>query len=303
MKKSIIFFKLAICIICIFLIIYMPGKTIEGVKSGVNIVLYSMLPSLMPFILIINFLVSRNLCQYIAKIFHPVVKHLFKLSLNGCFVMICGFFSGFPIGCKTVFQFLNSGKISKSEAKLLLTFCNNASISFIINYIAFLCFDSYYPPQLFAIFIFLPSLITGIINARIFFKHNDNNVLLNTNTESFSVMDATLKSLTKIAFFIIIFSVILSWFSSFSSAENTYYNFLLGFLEIMSGTKLLTSLCINKNLMLFVSCIYAITGGICITFQSISFFTDKSLYKYYFLGKLESVIIFIFIFLLYFYSI
>ncbi len=60
---------------------------------------------------------------------------LFGTSFYGSFAVLSGFFCGYPMGAKIIADLLLQGKISLEEASYLLSFCNNASPSFIITFL------------------------------------------------------------------------------------------------------------------------------------------------------------------------
>lgn len=301
MKKSFVkYFELICCLLCILFIILLPKETILGVKTGINLVLYSMIPSLLPFILIINILIKKKLCNIISKFFYPILKHIFKASQFSSFIIICGFLSGYPLGCKTIFEGLKNNLISEDEAKKLLTFCNNPSISYVINYVSYLCLDSYFKNSIVIMFIFLPPIITGIINSHLFYSKQQVNICNTDNNSSISVLNNTVSSLIKIGMYIIIFTTINAWLSIFISNDNIPLNIITSFMEIISGSKYVSQLSLSTIHKLFTLCIFSITGGICIFIQSISFLPSKSYIKYYIIGKIESLLIFCILFYIYF---
>ena len=173
---------------------------------------------------------KKKLCNIISKFFYPILKHIFKASQFSSFIIICGFLSGYPLGCKTIFEGLKNNLISEDEAKKLLTFCNNPSISYVINYVSYLCLDSYFKNSIVIMFIFLPPIITGIINSHLFFSKQQVNICNTDNNSSISVLNNTVSSLIKIGMYIIIFTTINAWLSIFISNDNIPLNIITSFL-------------------------------------------------------------------------
>jgi len=93
-----------------------------------------MLPSLFPCMILTGFMVRYNLVEYAVKWLQPVLQKIYKLSAEGCFVMVVGFLCGFPLGAKTVQELYTKGKLSFSESRLLLSYCNNIGPAYYISF-------------------------------------------------------------------------------------------------------------------------------------------------------------------------
>lgn len=287
MKKILVF----LCLSAVLLSLAFPESTALGVKNGINISLYSAIPSLMVFILIINFMLKNNLCNYLSFFMYPLFSRLFNVSKNGCFAVICGFFCGYPLGIKTIFELNKNKMISDNEAKFLITFCNNTSISFVINYIGALCLSSSINTGLLLFFIYSPSIIVGIINSRIYRQKFKNADYASTSNGT-NPIKSTIMTLANLSVYIIIFSVVSCWMVNLFKLNDVFSAYVTCFLEITAGIKAISLLDINDNIKLFSICLLTIFGGVSITAQSLSFINHKKYYKYYLLGKLEALVIF-----------
>lgn len=176
--------------------------------------------------------------------------------------------------------------ISKKEAYYLSTFCNNCSLSFLLNYIGLNCLGNKFNKLELILIVFLPSIIVGIINKYII-KINISNESNYKNHKSDYIADSIL-SIIKISIYIIIFTCIsikLSLILNYSHSSKV----LALILELTSGAHAISSSCSVSNCYLLL--MTTIWGGICITFQSISSLKIKGIGKYYIFGKIEQVII------------
>jgi len=126
-------------IILVFLItfkvlfIMFPGVILTAAREGLVLWLNSIMPALLPFMIITNMLVSLGFARYLGEFLSPVTKKIFCLPGAGGFALITGLTSGYPIGAKTVADLRMSGELSKSDAQHLLAFCNNAGPLFILG--------------------------------------------------------------------------------------------------------------------------------------------------------------------------
>lgn len=281
-----------LCIIAILIILLSPQIVIDGVRQGIKLNLYSVIPSLLPFMVLTNIMLKYNLCEYISYFFNPVLSRIFKASPNGCFAIIIGFTCGYPMGAKIIGDLHTNNQISKSEACYLITFCNNCSITFLLNYILFECFGNSLSKYILILLVYLPPIITGIINK--FILKPDINIHIPKNYTSYytNPFFAAVKSISILSVYIICFTVLAKWIETIAFLPDIIKAGIAGFTEITSGAAFIISAVTNKTarLALILGC--TVFGGISILFQSFEQLPDKELKKHYLIGKLEQLFIY-----------
>lgn len=163
---------------------------------------------------------EKGLCYYIGKLLYPLLNFFFKVTINGAYIILVGFLSGYPLGAKVIGEMVSSGNISKAEGKYLITFCNNTSISFLINYIICTCLKSSLPvlgdtkltTLHIVLFVFLPSIITGILNKLILNLRETHypafQTSINTLTKNENIIKKTYFSLMTLCTYVIFFSAL-----------------------------------------------------------------------------------------------
>lgn len=303
MKKLLSF----ICIVIAIIILLEPQTVTAGVKKGIELSIYSVIPALFPFMLLTNYMISHNLCQYISYFFYPFLSKLFHISKNGCFAVLIGFTGGYPMGAKTINDLYERNLISCSEGCYLSTFCNNCSLSFLINYVIYSCLnnqivmDGIFPLDTkgFIALVYLPAICVGIIN-RFFFKKeiiSDKSVscLPKQSANQTSVIRSSTISILNLCIYVICFSVLVEFVNGFK-INNIYKCIIVSLVEITSGCKYTATHFPSGDLQVFIILFVCIFGGLSITFQSLSQFKNKSFIKYYIIGKIETLVIFTVIF-------
>ena len=297
------------------LLITFPNIVSKGCINGINIVLYSLIPALFPFIILTTFLIENNLCDYICVIFYPFLSKVFPASKKGIFAIIIGFLCGYPMGAKTVVDLYKREKIDYNEASYLLMFTNNCSISFLFNFVLYTCLSKeklfinniqITKPIIF-ILIYLPPVIVGIINGlfyRNFLKTFGTNFspsdkVTNTNyKKNKSIISSSIIPLLNLSVYVIVFSIIIEFLINFGFK----YNILLASIfEITTGIKYISTTIVNNGLKIFVILFLCSWGGISITMQTFSVLPSKKLMVMYVLGKFETIIIFCILFYFLFY--
>ena len=108
------------------------------------------LPTLFPFLVVTSLLLASGGLDLIARLFGGLFRRIFRVTKNGAFAVLAGFLCGYPMGAKVTADLLLAQKISSDEARYLLSFCNNTSPVFIINFIVWKTFgeDSLLIPTL-----------------------------------------------------------------------------------------------------------------------------------------------------------
>lgn len=128
-------FFLILLLLFTFLILFNPALAVEGAKNGLLLWFQSLLPALLPFMILSGILVETKVFLPFCRWIHPVSERLFHVSAEGSIALFLGFFCGFPIGAHVTADLLRSKQISKSEAQYLLSVCNNFSPVFLTGFV------------------------------------------------------------------------------------------------------------------------------------------------------------------------
>ena len=121
--------------------LFSPKAVFEGTESGLLLWFQVVFPTLFPFMLVSGLMLSGGGLVVISRIFGRLFSTLFATSPNGSFAVIAGFLCGYPMGAKVSADLVRSGRISRDEGAYLLSFCNNTSPIFIMNFIVWKTFD------------------------------------------------------------------------------------------------------------------------------------------------------------------
>ena len=114
-------------------ILLFPREVLNASREGLILWFNNVLPALLPFIVITNMLAIFGFVRHISKWLSPFMYKVFKLPGAGCFALITGLISGYPMGAKTIADLWRTKEITTIEAQRLLAFCNNAGPLFIVG--------------------------------------------------------------------------------------------------------------------------------------------------------------------------
>ncbi len=273
--KNIIHLLFFSSILCLLLLT--PIQTLSYAKSGLAIWYQSMLPSLLPMMIVTSAMIKLDVTTLFSSFLHPLTKRLYHLSQNGTYALLIGFLCGFPMGAKVVCELYENKRLSQEEANLLLPVCNNIGPIFLITYglkpfvkshLYFTLLLFYAIPLIYAFFIFRN-------------KHFVRMELESTRKIPFSVaLDEAISegaaSILSLGGYLMFFSILTLIPINLLKLPDTLSIFFSCLLEITNGLsyKAVLPPYIYLSLIQF--------GGICCIFQTIKYVsrTDLNLKKY-----------------------
>lgn len=115
------------------LLIIFSNSNIVAVKTGLNLCVNNVIPSLFPFFIAVELLNHTDIPKIIGNCFQKIMKPLFNVPGIGAYALFMGIISGYPVGAKIVTDFRNNNLCTKEEGERLLTFTNNSGPLFIIG--------------------------------------------------------------------------------------------------------------------------------------------------------------------------
>lgn len=153
-------------VFCLFLILRNADLAIAGMNRGLRLCAATVIPSLFPFMVISEWILSQRFGHVIVKPFAKPLRWLFGVSEEGACCMLLGILCGFPIGARCATSALDGGRITRDEAERILASSCNPSSAFLINAVGIsLWGNRAFGVTLYATVI-LSQLLTGFLWAR-----------------------------------------------------------------------------------------------------------------------------------------
>lgn len=253
--------KLFLCFIFFFFIILLcfPKEALEGSTNGLLLWFHTVLPTLLPFIILTNFIIKLDAVHILCRLITPICNKLFHVDSYGCYAMITGFLCGYPMGAKIIADLLREQKISADQGNYLLGICNNVSPMFFIGYVITQSLDCpqhktalllilYTTPLLYAFFTrpvhgFAQKMPiqSGTFHQtqntdRSFLKNTDKNI---SNRLTFQIIDESImdgfETVTRLGGYIILFAIIAKMATARLHTVTILNHLLIGFIEITNG--------------------------------------------------------------------
>ncbi len=121
-------------IFVIFLsLIINPTLITSEIINALKVFFTTLFPSIFPFFLISDLLISYNFCNTLNKYFSKINNFLFHTSNASNFVIIMSIFSGFPSGAKYIKTLLDKHMLNLNQANYLITFTHFANPLFVLS--------------------------------------------------------------------------------------------------------------------------------------------------------------------------
>lgn len=227
---------ISICLplICLLILIGNSHTAISGAKNGLSLWANVIIPTLLPFILLTNSLLSGQLLPRLVN--HPVLSH-FKPCIWLC--VIIGFLCGYPMGGKFVNDLYTGGFLDRRLAKILLVFCNNASPMFVIGYVLHYGLTDSIPPCIVFLLLYIPNILLFSIRYLYYKKYASKSADFHMQEHPNTFPDIIKKSIESvmiIGVYIMLFSILTSLLKRF---VNQYTLLPIASLEITVGISLL----------------------------------------------------------------
>lgn len=269
------------------LILILDAQTaFKGAKEGVTLCLYTVIPSLFPF-LFFSCLINSATTGLNIPFLRPLGK-LCGIPAGSESLLLLGLIGGYPVGAQSIYQAYKNKAISKRDAHRMLTFCSNAGPAFIFGIMSSLFFQKSAILLLWIIHI-ASAFLVGIILPE---KSQYTCRLNHCKTLSpVSALEISIKNMANICGWVIIFRVIISFLTGWILwiLPPFLQTFVIGLLELSNGCVSLYQIN-SAGIRFILASIFLSFGGICVCMQTRSVTKELGI-GLYFPGKIMQSII------------
>ena len=251
MKRfSELFFMLLVLIVTLLMLFY-PEAAYEGACRGLSTWATHLLPSLLPFFIVADLLLSMGFVRFLGILLEPVMRPLFRLPGEAGFALALGFTSGFPMGAILTSSLKEQKLCTSQEAARLAAFTSNSSPLFLLISVPI---SMLHRPELGGLLLaahYLANLTIGILlrflapaePASIQPQHLFRTAVLEMRRYQIThrqpvgsilgqAVQKGIDSIVKIGGFVLLFSVLLSLFQK-ANILNLFERFFAGILTVM----------------------------------------------------------------------
>ncbi len=285
----------------LLLILKNPDIAIKHMSHALSLCAKTVIPSLFPFMVLSELIVSGNAVKYLARVLSLPAKALFGISGEGAAAVIMGLLCGFPIGAKSGVSLYKAGKIDRSELSHILTFSNNPSSAFLISAAGVAMFGS----RAFGVLLYAISLISALIigvagkyirkkfNSEKIYWQKEERLTRRRSVEIFtSAITSSALSMLYICAFIVFFSTlvgVLEYTVNAAAMPDWLSALWFGFFEMTSG--IYKAAAVSKS-GYYLAAAIAGWSGLSVHFQIMSICADSGVsFRPYLLSKLAAALL------------
>lgn len=258
------------------LILAFPASSYQGAKKGLLLWFNTLLPTLLPFMILSNLIVYMRITAPLSRILYPVFHRIFRVSKNGCYPVLIGFLSGIPVGAKTTADMMERGELSASEGQYLLGLCNNASPMFIMSYISLTQLNRPDIRLILLLILYSSALVSALLwkaltgskrKVSALSLSSENPAPVDTGSRfdfkkvDKSIMDA-FDIITRVGGYVILFSISAQIFSDIGSHNGLFKLLILGFLEITTGINKISTSALSMDMKIALITMITAFGGL-----------------------------------------
>lgn len=247
------------------MVLILDSKTaLSGAKDGVELCLYSVIPSLFPFF-IFSVLLTSSLSGKNIKFLHPLGR-LCGMPRGSESILVIGFLGGYPVGAQAIANAYEFDQISKETAHRLLGFCSNAGPAFLFGMLGAQFSSRTVPWVLWTIHI-ASALIVGMLLPG---KDTDCCVLRSGQQITFpQAVERSLRTMANVCGWVIIFRVIIAVLNRWVMwlLPQAGQVLLSGILELSNGCISLQYLPLQGSRFIFAASMLSL-GGLCVAMQT-----------------------------------
>ncbi len=219
--KNLIKIFVAILVMCA--LIFDGDSATEGAKKAIDVCLMSVVPSLLPFMVVSGYIIRAGLFSFNGKIADKVFRFIFSLPGQTSGIFIMSLVGGYPVGATLISQSVKNGLITKNQGKRMMLFCVNPGPAFVINIVGAFTLNNKKAGWILLISLCLASVVTGVAT-KIFNSEDPDNKVYETNNNLSSLTASVSEGVTAVlgvCGWIIVFGALLGVLNNLPLSENS----------------------------------------------------------------------------------
>lgn len=274
----------ALSLLFLGLILFFPKQSLQGACNGILLWFRQVLPALLPFFIASGMMVRSGAAKYLSRLLAPILCPIFRVSDSACYAVLTGFLCGYPMGSKTVSDLVRQKCLSKQEGGYLLSFCNNTSPAFILNYIVLQNLHSKDLTVPFLCMLLGFPVLCSFLFRRFYQQDTDNHQdhqkehsRIPAGTLLEDCIYSGIENIVKIGAYMMLFSILISIILPFSKDLNVLHYVLLPSLEMTTGIAIICNSRLPSALQYIMVIFLASFGGWCCIAQTASMLRGSGL--------------------------
>ncbi len=264
-----------------------PAEMSTGVREGLSLCGETLIPSLLPFLILSGFFSLSGPARAAEKLFGPVVKRLFHLPGCAAIPVLMGTLGGYPVAARSAAVLMKNGALSARDVQRLLCFCVNAGPAFLVGAVGAGMFHSPGIGMLLLASQMISSLVIGVFLG---FGQRPEKGKADVKTLPYSqalvsAVEQGVSGMLGICGFVLLFSSLTALWKVIGVPElladrfpqadqNALFSLYTGFWEVTTGCR--EAVKANGITGVFLAAFLVSFSGVSVLFQVISLFPAKT---------------------------
>lgn len=260
----------------LLVLIFDSSVALEGARSGIDLCVKTVIPSLFPFF-VLSMILTKALSESVSYPVRVLAK-FFGIPNAAASLLIPSVLGGYPVGAKCVGDLYQSKQISRTEAERLLAFCSNIGPSFLFGMVS-----GFFPEGKMIWLLWLIHIFSAALTAVAMPVKQSDKPARKPEGNHFdtSIILSAAKAMGLVCCWVVLFRIMIDfldiWF--LWMFPQWLQTLLMGILELTNGCCELLQIENVELRFVLCSCILAF-GGICVLFQTASVTKGLSLVCY-----------------------
>lgn len=293
-----------------------PNICVNYALIGADLFFYKVFPSLFPFIILCNLIISFNGIEIYSNLFGTILTMPFGISKRSSLVLIISMLCGYPLGAKYAALLYSNGEIDYPSYNKLINIASNPSPFFVIAAVGYSMLHNLKYGYILILSCYISCIFMGLIirgQGKNIFHSGKEYENENLGQALGNSINNGITSCLSILSYIVIFSILIGIIKSSKSIntalaiisnitnidKNILFSVFSGIIEMTNGCSLIANIsCSIKYKLMLLSFILSFSSfSIILQVNSFIYKTKFSLKKYigrkFIQGIISSAIVFI----------
>lgn len=223
-----------------FMLLKFPEATGDGVIKGIELCLYTLVPSMFPFMFLVSLAFECGIIEKSGAFLGCVTRRLFGLPGVCGTVIFLSMIGGLPIGAKMVEELYKKGYITERQGQRMMFFCINPGPSFVVISVGYYMIGSKTIGILLYASVVISSIIIGILSSLVWNdpitvkKYSPSSITVNFREALVNSVSESLRKMLNICGWVVLFSCFMELIDLFPVGESTKH-FFYAITEITNG--------------------------------------------------------------------
>lgn len=242
------------------------GTAVSGARTGIQLCLQTVIPSLFPFF-VVSILLTGSIAGRAIPALHPLGR-LCGIPQGTEALLLTGLLGGYPVGAQAVTAAYRVGQLTKRDAQRMLGFCSNAGPAFLFGMLLPMFDNKEAVWILWGIHI-----LSALLTAMLLPGKSSGSVCLRSGSGVSlpQALERAVKVMAGVCGWVVIFRILIAviqrWFLWLF--PRTGQIAIVGLLELSNGCLELMSIP-SQGLRFLLCGVFIGLGGLCVTMQTVS---------------------------------